>query len=155
MQFESDLDGACQVGLFYNTGKMAISGNHRIIKIIDSAKDDRRAGEKLFTVLTHEIEGIVVGRNHDIQGDSPVFLLVRFEQKLEITIVKKPLGIHEFPMEFDIAALGLQDRLNPLDSVIGPTQPLMVGVEYKDVALMGLLRISDRSENNEKHARQG
>jgi hypothetical protein len=54
-------------------------------------------------------------------------------------------------MEFDIAALVFEDRLDPFDSVIGPTQPLVVGVEDKDVALMGLLRRSDGGENNEKH----
>jgi hypothetical protein len=126
-----------------------------MMKIIDPAKDNRRFGEKLVTVFAHEIKGIVVNRNHDIQWDFPVFLLVDLDQELKIVIVKEPLGIHEFHMKIDLAASALQACLDPLDVIIGPAQSFVVGVEDQDVALMGLLGKNNLSGKEKNQARQG
>jgi hypothetical protein len=58
-------------------------------------------------------------------------------------------------MKIDIPALAFQDRIDPLDRVIRPTQPVMVGVENKHVASISLLRMYDHGEKEEKEEKQG
>ncbi len=103
-----------------------------ILGVVDPAENHGDLREETVPEPAHEVEGVVVGNQHEIRPVGTVFLLVDRGELDEVTVPIEPLGIQVFHVDVFRTHGGFQNGGDAPVLILRPLVPLEIGMQDQD-----------------------
>ena len=128
------IDDVASAELLAQPGVALRIGARDQLRVVDPHEHHGNAGEQLVAVREQERQGLVVGRD---DGVEPAAAVLEAQEAFQLSLVGRAAeaaAVHVLDREPDRIRLLLEGLVHTADEVVGPFQPVTVGIQEEDVA---------------------
>lgn len=128
VKFQYQRDTGFEIILLVYSRKKFEFSHIRRIDVIDAAENDRRLPEQFITVLSYEVEGVIVCHDNHVKFEILVFEFIDFVEALRVQVTEHLFGVHVLNVQIARPHHILQNGFDARVFIVRPLISLIVGM---------------------------